>query len=141
MTTLPWKQLTEVDASQEYVLYASRLPLRSLRSTPTFVRLIPRIRAQMRGAPGAVGYSLRAEITRGIYWTISAWEDEQSLAAFALAEPHMGVMRALRPHMDVHKAVVWRAPGTDIPVGFAVGRARLTELPQWQPEPVMDSRE
>ena len=89
MTTLPWKQLTEVDASQEYVLYASRLPLRSLRSTPTFVRLIPRIRAQMRGAPGAVGYSLRAEITRGIYWTISAWEDEQSLAAFARAEPHI----------------------------------------------------
>lgn len=136
MATLPWKKLAEVDRDREYVLYASRLPLRSLRSTPAFVRLIPQIRAQMGRARGAVGYSLRAQVMRGTYWTVSAWEDEESLAAFALSAPHIDVMRALRAHLDPHAAVVWRASGQEIPVRFAEGRARLAELPQWAPESV-----
>src|SRR5215210_7457422 len=43
-------------------------------------------------APGAVGVSLRTELSRRTFWTLSAWRDKDALGAFTRSDYHRGVM-------------------------------------------------
>ncbi len=43
------------------------------------------------------------------------WDDERALMDFVQAEPHLGAMRALRPHMAETKFVRWTVKGPQVP--------------------------
>lgn len=82
MAALPWKRLASVDPSSDDVMYASMLPLSSVRATPAFLRLIPRIRRQMRLAPGAeIRVPFREGSARLDDWP--RWRPEQALQGSA----------------------------------------------------------
>jgi hypothetical protein len=87
------------------------LPLRSARRLPAFLRFTRKIQRQLAGAPGLVGYTLRAKPL--------AWESAEALEAFVVAAPHRDVMAALAS--DLGDARFFRrgtARGSELPLRF-----------------------
>jgi len=96
---LPWQAFAEPDPERDYLVLATYLPLKQLRSTPQFLRFIKAIRAQLARADGLVGYALKAQPLRRDYFALSVWEDERVLSRFMEATPHVDVMAGLQGHM------------------------------------------
>ena len=120
MPTTPWRQTATVDPGAVYLLLASRLPLRSITTVPWFLGLTASVIRQLERSDGLVGYSLRAQLFAGTFWTLSAWTDAGALAAFAAQMPHRGVMAKLRPHMGPTRFTTWTAPGSALPTPWKV---------------------
>ena len=106
MPALPWTARQPVDPGREYLAMASRLPLKSHRSIPGFLRA---------HASGLVGYALDAELGRKTFWTFSVWEDQASLDAFASSDPHRRIIRRLQPMMGKTRFEFFRINGSDLP--------------------------
>jgi heme-degrading monooxygenase HmoA len=81
----------------------------------TFSRYVRRIRRQLAETPGLIGYSMRANLFRHRFWTLSVWEDEMALMAFVEKDPHRTTMGALQPHMDATGFIRWKIAGPDVP--------------------------
>ena len=127
MPTIPWRTATAPEPATEYVVLASRLPLRSITRVPWFMRLTVSVVRQLERTDGLIGYSLRAQPLAKTFWTLSAWSDEQSLAAFVREVPHRAVMAKLRPHMGATLFTTWTTPAASLPVSWADATARLTD--------------
>jgi hypothetical protein len=130
MPTIPWRKKFDPDPDVEYVVMASRLPLRSMAKVPWFMGLAFSVARQLEGTDGLIGYSLRAQPLAKTFWTLSAWKDEASLGAFVQELPHRAVIIKLRPHMNATTFTFWTTPGSALPVPWtdAVGRlARQAE--------------
>jgi hypothetical protein len=115
MPALPWTARQAVNSGREYVAMASRLPLKSHRSIPGFLRDAMAIRRQLARASGLVGYALDAELGRKTFWTFSVWEDQASLDAFASSDPHRRITRRLQPMMGKTRFEFFRISGSDLP--------------------------
>ena len=76
MPALPWLERQPIDPQRQYVAMASRLPLKSYRFIPGFMRDTMRIRRQLGQAAGLAGYTLNAGLARKTFWTFSVWEDQ-----------------------------------------------------------------
>lgn len=125
MPAIPWKSFENVNPDREYLVMASRLPLKSYLRVPGFMRFTMAVQRQLATAEGLIGYSLTTEVPGKRFFTLSAWTDQQHLDAFARALPHLDVMRKLRPHMLPTTFVTWNVHGRDIPVSWEVARSRL----------------
>ena len=125
MPAIPWMNFTEIDPQLEYLVMASRLPLRSYLQIPKFLRLTLAVRRQLARSDGLVGYSLLAQPLSKTFWTLSAWVDGERLGAFARSMPHTDVMQQLRPHMDETTFVTWTERGEALPVSWKDATARL----------------
>jgi hypothetical protein len=115
MPALPWVQCRALEPDTQYVAMASRLPLRGYRFVPGFLRDTLRIRRQLAGTEGLVGYGLNAELARKTFWTFSVWVDRHSLDSFAAAQPHREIIQRLRPRMNKSRFEFFNLPGRDIP--------------------------
>jgi hypothetical protein len=115
MPALPWVQHRAVDRDHQYVAMASRLPLASYRFIPGFLRDTLRIRRQLDRAQGLVGYGLNAQLARKTFWTFSVWTDQQSLDAFASADPHHRIIQRVRPRMNESRFQFFGVAGDDLP--------------------------
>jgi hypothetical protein len=122
---LPWIQRSEAESDTAYLVMASRLPLRSYARIPSFMRATWRIRRQLATAGGLMGYSLDAKLLTKTFWTLSAWRDQEALDSFAQAEPHRGLIAAIRPHMKPTTFVTWTATGSQIPVQWETARLQV----------------
>ena len=125
MPTLRWSGEVGTDPSSELVVMASRLPLMRYRSVPAFLRATIAIRRQLSTAPGLIGHSLKADLMRKTFYTLSAWSDESALNRFAAAQPHRDYVAAVRPRMLPTTFTTWRASGEDVPVSWAEAHRRL----------------
>jgi hypothetical protein len=125
MPALPWIQNSEPDTDATYVVMASRLPLRSYRRIPSFIRATSRIRRQLATTEGLVGYSLDAKLLSKTFWTLSAWRDQEALDNFARADPHRSLTTAIRPHMKPTTFVTWTSTGSDVPVKWKTAREHV----------------
>jgi quinol monooxygenase YgiN len=126
MPPLPWRSRSKADPDQEYLVMASRLPLRSYRTIPTFLRLTLSVARQLERTDGLVGYTLLAQPTKKTFWTLSAWTDQRHLDAFAGTMPHLAVIRKLRPQMGQTKFAFWTVPGSKLPITWDEATERLT---------------
>src|SRR5436190_20989947 len=84
----PWKQVATIEPEREYVAFTSRFFLRSPLRVPAFMRQSSRIMKQLATAPGLVGWSLGVNLPTLEFFTLSAWEDAESLRAFVRAGDH-----------------------------------------------------
>jgi heme-degrading monooxygenase HmoA len=84
----PWKELQPVDPDREYVAFTSRFFLRSPLRVLAFMRYSSRIMKQVETAPGAVGWSLAANLPTLEFYTLSAWDSADDLRAFLKAGAH-----------------------------------------------------
>ena len=125
MPTIPWRQTATVDPDAEYLLMASRLPLRSITKVPWFLSLTASVLRQLERSHGLVGYSLRAQPFARTFWTLSAWTDAPALAAFVAQMPHQGAMAKLRPHMRPTRFTTWTALGSALPMPWDVAIGHL----------------
>jgi hypothetical protein len=129
MPTVPWRRTLAAGPDTEYLVMASRLPLRSFRTLPWFIGLTASVVRQLERTDGLVGYSLRAQPLAKTFWTLSAWIDGAALGAFVREMPHQSVMRKLRPHMGRTSFTTWRVAGSALPVSWDESIERLTGSP------------
>ncbi len=109
----PWKSLGALEPRHEYLVLASSIPPKSVRSTWKLFRGSAAVRRQLIGTEGVVGFSMLAQPLRKRYATLSVWRDQAALDAFEHAPPHDGLMTALIAEMDATKFVRWTIQGED----------------------------
>ena len=106
---LPW---TARDAGPgPGVVLVTRLELRRLRDVPAFFRASLAIRRQVMRSPGARSLKLRAQPLARTFTTVSWWDDDVAVRAFARAEPHRGAMRHWHERLSDFSNVT--LPGTE----------------------------
>lgn len=125
MLSSPWLAISQPDTDGEYLVLASYLPLERFTTIPRFLRYTRSIRDQLTRTGGLVGYSLRASFSTKEFWTVSAWTDEQALAAFVRADPHGAIMAALADRMGETRFARWRMTGGRLPPNWDDALRRL----------------
>jgi hypothetical protein len=127
MPTIPWRTVTTPEPPTDYVVLASRLPLRSITRVPWFMGLTVSVVRQLERTDGLVGYSLRTHPLAKTFWTLSAWNDHDALSAYVRELPHRAVMGKLRPHMGATRFVSWTVAGRELPITWDDALARLAD--------------
>ena len=112
---LPWKSFAAPESDREYTALLSYLPLNKWRAIPKFMRYTYRIRRQLATSEGLIGYSLDANVQSREFWTLSVWEDEESLRRFAQRTPHGRVMTDLLSDMGQTLFFPFRVDDSSIP--------------------------
>ncbi len=125
MLPMPWKSFASPQADKEYVALLSFLPLKRYGKIPKFARLTMETMRQLAQSRGLIGYALGAELMRKRFWTLSVWDDRQSLMDFVGEIPHSRIMQELAPHMDKTGFAEWTVRASDIPIPWAMARQHL----------------
>jgi nitrite reductase/ring-hydroxylating ferredoxin subunit len=124
---LPWTSFTEAEGDKEYPALLSRLPLATFRAMPKFFRFVFGIRRQLAEAEGLIGYSLDAHPLAKEFWTLSVWEDRDSLWSFVQNMPHSRAMRDLLPHMGQTEFFHFEVDGASVPPDWQETKRRMRE--------------
>jgi hypothetical protein len=140
MPTVPWRRVVAPQPETEYLVMASRLPLRQLTKVPRFMGLTLSVVRQLERSEGLVGYSLRAHPLAKTFWTLSAWTDDAALSRFARELPHRAVIATLRPDMDPTRFVTWTCRGSELPVPWDDAVQRLLRPAEPSPRPPTATR-
>jgi len=111
----PWKQQKSPDPNRTYLVLASSIPARRVGAAGKMFRGSRKVRKQLAATPGLVGFSLLARPLKKQYATLSVWEDQAALDAFAARTPHVELMRSLRPEMRETRFLTWETSGADRP--------------------------
>jgi hypothetical protein len=82
MPSLPWQTLATPEPDREYLALLTFLPLKHYRAVPKFFWLTLQTQRQLSQSKGLIGYSFLAQPLRRNFWTLSVWEDEESLMDF-----------------------------------------------------------
>ncbi len=94
---LPWTADRPFDGPG-VVLY-TELRLRRLRDVPVFMATSLTILRQVSRSPGARSALLRAQPLARYFATVSWWDDEAAVRAFARTDPHRSAMRRWAPRL------------------------------------------
>lgn len=123
MPTLPWINVTA--PTSEVLVMASRFEVKSFWQVPGFLFASMRLWRQALRSPGAHGVSLKAELLKRTFWTVSAWSDRSAVNAYAGSEPHRSAMRRKRGVMKESTFVFWTVPAGDLPIDWADAQDRI----------------
>lgn len=124
MPALPWKSFAKPSEGREYVALLTFLPLKTVWTLSRFAWFSMQVQRQLAQSSGLIGYSLDSDIFALKFWTLSAWEDRQSIMKFAHAMPHDGIMKRLAPHMRESRFFYWNVSACDIPLRWDEAKAR-----------------
>ncbi len=93
---------------------ATRLRVRSVRFLPSFLWRTFQSQRQVERAPGFLGGRLL--IDSGLtFWTLTAWQSEETMRGFRGAGAHARVMPRLAEWCNEAAYVHWIQPGESIP--------------------------
>ena len=127
MLTSRWIPFAKPVAGREYLALISYLPLRRYRALPSFFRFTFQAQRQLKSATGLIGYAMSVNPWSLQAWTISVWEDQQSLDNFVNRLPHSRIMQALAPHMGKTKFAQWPVSAAEIPLDWRGAKVRLNQ--------------
>lgn len=125
MPALPWTSLQPLDAEREYHVFATTLPLKGPQHLPRFMAQTSKIRRQLAGADGLVGYSLNAKLLSLVFYTVSVWESAAHMGRFVAADPHAAASRSKPQRMGRTVFLPWNAVGSELPPTWDDVIARL----------------
>jgi hypothetical protein len=125
MPKSPWISFAPVAPGRNYLALISYLPLRHHRALPNFFRYTFQTRRQLKTTAGLLGYAMEAKPWSLQSWTISVWEDQQSLNNFVRQIPHSRIMQALAPHMGRTQFAQWSVTAAEIPLDWTAAKTRL----------------
>jgi len=94
---------------------------------PKFFRFVFGIRRQLAESEGLIGYSLDAHPLAKEFWTLSVWEDKDSLWRFVQKMPHSKAMQNLLPHMKQTEFFHFEVKGSSVPPDWQETRRRMRE--------------
>jgi hypothetical protein len=95
-------------------LSLTRLRIRSIRFLPLFFLHTWRSRQQVRRAPGFLTGALLVDRHR-TFWTLTAWDSEQSMRAFMLSGAHKQAMPHLLNWCDEAAVAHWQQEADTLP--------------------------
>jgi heme-degrading monooxygenase HmoA len=124
---LPWRSFAAPESGREYVALLSYLPLNKFRAIPKFMKYTFQIRRQLAHSEGLIGYSLDPNVPSRKFWTLSVWEDEESLRRFVQQRPHSSVMTDLIPDMGQTEFLRFEVDGSSVPPNWEEARQRMQE--------------
>jgi hypothetical protein len=128
---LPWSAAGTPPAGQDAYVMASKFELTSAWRSAAFLAQSIRAWQQARRSPGVFGATLRAQLLRRTYWTLSAWTDEAALYAFARTEPHRTIMKRARPWAKTATFRFWTVPADKLtPVELWAEAQRRISAPE-----------
>ena len=127
MPALPWKSFTTPEGDREYPALLSHLPLASFRAMPKFFKFVFAIQRQLAESEGLIGYSLDAHPLAREFWTLSVWEDRDSLWRFVHKLPHSRAMQDLLPHMGETGFFHFEVTGASVPPDWQETKRRMRE--------------
>lgn len=117
MFILPWRW-TKAARGERGVVFASRFDAKGLKARWVLFAAGMQLRRAVLASPGALGVSLRAHPIAGRYYTLSMWQDEESLLAFA--------------HGGDHRAAVKRISQLGPVSGTLISREDDCSRPRWR---------
>lgn len=121
----PWKPRAAVDPAREYVAFTSRFSMRSFLRVPAFAIRSWQIMKQVDASPGVVGWSLGANVFKREFYTLSAWEDAESLKRFVHDADHLASLTQFENDMRRKSIFVYyKVLGRDLPLTWADAIAR-----------------
>ena len=82
---------------------------------------------QTEESPGFVARSLRGEIPGREVWTLTVWEDEESLLAFATSGAHLEAMSEYAALTEVAESRTWTIDASEMPVDWDDALLHLEE--------------
>lgn len=109
----PWKTVQPIDTDREYIGVVTELVPKSMRSTGRLFRGARKSSVQIARSRGIVGFATLARPVRKRYQTISLWETEADVDAFARSGDHHDLVRELAPELATVKSTRWRVSGRD----------------------------
>jgi 3-phenylpropionate/trans-cinnamate dioxygenase ferredoxin subunit len=124
---LPWTSFTDAEGDKEYPALLSHLPLKTFGAMPKFFRFVFGIRRQLAESEGLIGYSLDAHPLAKEFWTLSVWEDRDSLWHFVQKMPHTQAMQDLLPHMKQTEFFHFEVKGSSVPPDWQETKRRMRE--------------
>ena len=127
MPALPWKSFTTPEDDREYPALLSHLPLASFRVMPKFFKFVFAIQRQLAESEGLIGYSLDAHPLAKEFWTLSVWQDRDSLWRFVHKLPHSRAMQDLLPHMGETGFFHFEVTGSSVPPDWQETKRRMRE--------------
>ncbi|MFD3440003.1 DUF3291 domain-containing protein [Streptomyces sp. NPDC058685] len=127
MPTLPWATPNPARPDTTAFVMASRLDVRSAKDVPRFFLKSLSAWGQVRKAPGALGASLEAQLLKGVFFTLSAWEDKEALYTYARTEPHKSIMTGLRSVMSESTFTFWEVPVAELPIDWKDAKRRIED--------------
>jgi heme-degrading monooxygenase HmoA len=92
----------------------TRLRIRSIRFLPAFLLHAFRSRNQVRRAPGFLTGALLPD-KHFTFWTMTAWDSEESMRQFMLSGPHKAAMTHLIHWCDEASVAHWIEPEASLP--------------------------
>ena len=125
---LPWRASALIDPDATYVVTISRLPLRRHSRIPSVLGSTLRIVRELSRSEGLVGYSLKADIVRKTFWTMSVWRSEEALTQFVHSDVHRAAMRELGPHLARPQIETSTTRGANLPPSWPEVQRRLSGL-------------
>jgi heme-degrading monooxygenase HmoA len=104
----------------------TRLRVRKRRFLLPFLWTSTRSALQARKSRGFISGALASDRFQ-TFWTTTAWEDEEAMRAYRIAEPHLTAMRRLPEWCDEASIAHWEASDATLP-DFATALQRMIEL-------------
>jgi hypothetical protein len=106
----------------------TRLRIRSIRFVPLFVIHTWRSMRQIKRAPGFLTGALLPD-KDWTFWTMTAWDSEDSMRQFMLSGSHKAAMPHLIEWCDEASVTHWLQPEASLPSQTAL--PSQTPLPSW----------
>lgn len=92
----------------------TRLRIRSFRFVPLFALHTLRAVRQIKSAPGFQTGAILAD-RRWTFWTMTAWDSEESMRSFMVSGSHKAAMPHLVEWCDEASVAHWTQPETQVP--------------------------
>ena len=127
----PWKQVAAVDPGREYVAFTSCFFLKKVRRVPAFFARSTQIMKQVNTAPGVVGWSLGVNIFTLEFYTLSAWQDAESLRRFVRDAEHLAALQEFE--QDLRRKSIfhyYKVLGRELPLSWKEALARQARSDQ-----------
>lgn len=103
----------------------TRLRIRSIRFLPQFAWHALRSQRQVQRAPGFLDGSLLPDRS-WTFWTMTAWDSEQSMRAYMISGPHKAAMPHLLHWCDEASVAHWTQPDSTLPTWTEADRRMRT---------------
>ncbi len=100
---------------QEFVCVATFLPLKGWRDLFSFMMLSRKVLKQIKNSKGIANYAVKGDLPKKNFWTLSIWNDIESLKQFVPKEPHATAIKKFTEWAGEGSAFVeWTSPSKEI---------------------------
>jgi hypothetical protein len=100
---------------QAFVCVATFLPLKRWSDLISFMILSRKVLKQIKSSEGIANYAVKADLPKKNFWTLSIWNDIESLKLFIPTEPHATAIKKFTEWAGESSAFVeWTSPSKEI---------------------------